>query len=416
MKNSSQKGSTVSLLIVLAIVVIVGGIYYVSTKRSVPPVGSVEDLGSVQEASSTEIIGGDRDAHGCLGPAGYLWSEKSQKCVRPWEENASSTNNVVSCSKEAKMCPDGSTVGRVAPSCEFKACKTATTTIDTSGWKTYTSTKNGFTFKYPALLTAGPDGDVITLSHSIAYKHPNPCDFKGDAGLSERLSDFGVYIKVVNTNLKEYVQSSVYPGWDYVSKNPFQAGSLSGYKIEEGVEGCGAYVYYFSISPTKTLVVDRSIVTEFTPNVGDYQKYLGLPGIISPSTADEIFTRIVSTLKLTVVATSKAKEFIDSMQKILGTNYLVVNTSNEIGFPGSGSGPSIRKTLNGYSFTFVDRSATAYNNYMRNAIGPTPAWLASEREMGYINGTIICLQRDGTVADAYRQQRPAEIFCADLDQ
>lgn len=31
-----------------------------------------------------QIIGGDRDEHGCLGTAGYLWDEESQACVRPW--------------------------------------------------------------------------------------------------------------------------------------------------------------------------------------------------------------------------------------------------------------------------------------------------------------------------------------------
>jgi len=45
-------------------------------------------------SSSTIMVGGDRDSHGCIGSAGYTWSESSQKCIRPWEENtASSTDN-----------------------------------------------------------------------------------------------------------------------------------------------------------------------------------------------------------------------------------------------------------------------------------------------------------------------------------
>jgi hypothetical protein len=31
-------------------------------------------------------IGGDKDKHGCLGPAGYTWCEAKKKCIRPWEE------------------------------------------------------------------------------------------------------------------------------------------------------------------------------------------------------------------------------------------------------------------------------------------------------------------------------------------
>lgn len=30
------------------------------------------------------LVGNDRDAHGCIPSAGYLWCEKKQKCVRPW--------------------------------------------------------------------------------------------------------------------------------------------------------------------------------------------------------------------------------------------------------------------------------------------------------------------------------------------
>ena len=31
------------------------------------------------------MIGGDKDAHGCIGSAGYSWCEKTQSCERPWE-------------------------------------------------------------------------------------------------------------------------------------------------------------------------------------------------------------------------------------------------------------------------------------------------------------------------------------------
>jgi hypothetical protein len=32
-----------------------------------------------------ETIGGERDEHGCLGPAGYTWNETLGTCVREWE-------------------------------------------------------------------------------------------------------------------------------------------------------------------------------------------------------------------------------------------------------------------------------------------------------------------------------------------
>lgn len=31
------------------------------------------------------MVGNDRDAHGCIGSAGYLWCAKTAQCERPWE-------------------------------------------------------------------------------------------------------------------------------------------------------------------------------------------------------------------------------------------------------------------------------------------------------------------------------------------
>lgn len=36
-------------------------------------------------STATPKVGGDRDAHGCIGSAGYQWCEHSQRCERPWE-------------------------------------------------------------------------------------------------------------------------------------------------------------------------------------------------------------------------------------------------------------------------------------------------------------------------------------------
>ena len=34
---------------------------------------------------TTPLVGGDRDAHGCIASAGYRWCERTQACERPWE-------------------------------------------------------------------------------------------------------------------------------------------------------------------------------------------------------------------------------------------------------------------------------------------------------------------------------------------
>ncbi len=55
------------------------------------------------------------------------------------------------CTLEAKICPDGSSVSRTGPNCEYAPCPQITTppTPDpTANWKSYTNNKYGYTFQY----------------------------------------------------------------------------------------------------------------------------------------------------------------------------------------------------------------------------------------------------------------------------
>ena len=57
---------------------------------------TTESLDTAAEDTTSEVVGdtlinrpllgGDRDEHGCIPSAGYVWCEKLQKCIRPWEE------------------------------------------------------------------------------------------------------------------------------------------------------------------------------------------------------------------------------------------------------------------------------------------------------------------------------------------
>lgn len=40
----------------------------------------------VSKSNKGEVVGGDRDVHGCIGSAGYSWCEDKKTCIRPWEE------------------------------------------------------------------------------------------------------------------------------------------------------------------------------------------------------------------------------------------------------------------------------------------------------------------------------------------
>ncbi len=58
----------------------------------------------------------------------------------------------VACTMEAKLCPDGSAVGRVGPNCDFSPCPQEL--FDPNGWLTFTDQEQKIRFKYPRQLIA----------------------------------------------------------------------------------------------------------------------------------------------------------------------------------------------------------------------------------------------------------------------
>ena len=57
------------------------------------------------------------------------------------------------CTLEAKLCPDGTSVGRTGPNCEFSPCPTpeeSTSSAETANWKTYTNKEYEYSVQYPS--------------------------------------------------------------------------------------------------------------------------------------------------------------------------------------------------------------------------------------------------------------------------
>jgi Tfp pilus assembly major pilin PilA len=81
---NSQKGFVLPLVIAIIAILAIGGgvLVYENNKVEVP--NSVS-------TTTTPIVGGDKDEHGCIGSAGYSWCAVKDKCLRVWEEKCEVT-------------------------------------------------------------------------------------------------------------------------------------------------------------------------------------------------------------------------------------------------------------------------------------------------------------------------------------
>jgi len=82
-----------------------------------------------------QLVGGDKDSHGCIPSAGYSWCEEKQKCLRVWEESCSDQNATLEhiCTAEEKsatMC-----TLEYMPVCGKSVLNTGEVTYETYGNK-----------------------------------------------------------------------------------------------------------------------------------------------------------------------------------------------------------------------------------------------------------------------------------------
>jgi hypothetical protein len=114
--------------LLLSLLVVIGIVFFVFSKsETVSPYEENKEI-----STSTPLVGGDRDEHGCIGSAGYSWCELKQKCLRTWEETCEATNIPVKKN-------------------------------ETMNWKTYKNTQYGFEIKYPETATVVQGGETYIL-------------------------------------------------------------------------------------------------------------------------------------------------------------------------------------------------------------------------------------------------------------
>ena len=107
---------------------------------------------------------------------GYLAYQQTNK------DSSTPPPNQVVCTQDAKLCPDGTSVGRTGPNCEFAACPNpeSSPSAETASWKTYTNNNYSFRFNYPQDWKISTQIGTDNSSFFITLIAPNQRSQLGD--------------------------------------------------------------------------------------------------------------------------------------------------------------------------------------------------------------------------------------------
>lgn len=169
----------------------------------------------------------------------------------------------------------------------------------------------GISFDYPKILNVSTSDGIVVLHHDIPFENTGGCDMMGEEIIYPRLTDFRVTFQKINKGLVEtmktispyipqenFVDNQVVESPGFIDK--FSAGTLNGYAIYEGAEGCGQTTYYFPMKDDLTLVVGKASIQILSGIFSDNreQEVLAVPGVISRQQSEQIFLSILRTLSI----------------------------------------------------------------------------------------------------------------------
>ena len=152
------------------------------------------------------------------------------------------------------------------------------------------------------------ENGAITLFHAVeTFSHTDFCDFKGDSLPTTTFHDFTAkfsfttltmdktILKFGGEYLKEYIDADgiIKESEGFLEKT--KIGDYAGYKLTQGVEGCG-YDQYFLTAPNGILVVKKDFVPELTDLNMQKEKYQTIPNVILPEKSEQIFEEVVKNI------------------------------------------------------------------------------------------------------------------------
>lgn len=101
---------------------------------------------------------------GILVAGAYYLGGQNYKSKDSPPRSPNPTISETACTADAKICPDGTSVGRVGPDCEFAACPG-----EDEEWQVYTNTQYGFEISYPSSYEVLTDEEnLYGWPHAVA--------------------------------------------------------------------------------------------------------------------------------------------------------------------------------------------------------------------------------------------------------
>lgn len=171
-----------------------------------------------------------------IATGGYLATRKNNASTTP-----TPTAQIISCTLEAKLCPDGSYVSRQGTACEFVQCPgdSAAQSLP-ENWKTYTSEKHGFTIKHPEDVLVRDVGTDGVNFFKVEPSQAQNTEFYDGISLTINSSQlFGKLQDIAGQKMNEFAQH----GEIVLTLQPIRVGALSGYTFKG--EGVGKVTYIF---------------------------------------------------------------------------------------------------------------------------------------------------------------------------
>ena len=305
----------------------------------------------------------------------------------------------VACTMEAMLCPDGSSVGRTGPKCEFSPCPT--TTLDpNANWIEFIS--EGFTVKHPPTWTLGQseytedlymyfsetdtadsENYIVTLSvQNIDIEEATNNLNKGDAGLQnsaeityDTLNGVKI-IKAVSTfsqldpNTGKYISEPA----DYIILLPIGEKTIRLSSLLKDKDIIDQILSTFKFTNTTTMptstLAPRATYTPTpkpTVNWSTYNDNFGGYSILHPNgwtVKKDFATSITQTMQFT------SPDFKESLPEELGISITNLDSGSEL---------IIRTEINGNFKTYDD-----YRYFMENV--STGSFKNNNREELLING------------------------------